>query len=70
MTRRRKYKHNGSQQRQTFSDRLILMSFCCRRSGITTLVLVSVKPSRRAFTRPKSRPVAELREMDTRAKEF
>ena len=44
---RRKYKRNESRQRQTFSDQLILTSFCCRRCGITKHVFASVKPSHR-----------------------
>jgi hypothetical protein len=44
--RRRKYKRNGSRRWQTFSGRLILTSFCCRRYEITTPVRASGKPSR------------------------
>ena len=49
MMRHRKYKHNGSRQRQMFSGRLILTSFCCRRSGITTPVPASMRRSRQEF---------------------
>jgi hypothetical protein len=47
MMQRQEYKHNGSRRRQMFSGRLMLTSFCCRRSGITKHAFASVKPSRR-----------------------
>src|SRR6266480_1156646 len=42
-------KTNASNKRQMSSDRLILISFCCRRCGITMHVRASVRPSRQEF---------------------